>query len=337
MKNFLRILFLVLCPVLAFGQGTHTGGGGGGSGVLQGIAYGAGAGSVNVMTVTTVPPVTSNVAGTVVSVLANLANTTVNPTLNVGGAGAMTIVKGPAQAALVANDYNTTTPAIFISTGSQWQLINPNTISTTSVVGTNSLQTTSIASGAVSSNFNAFVTDANGTGGGTSPGVATFRGSDQTGATGAQMAGSSVLRPGLVTSTSGFMGLSWVEMGAFKGAAIAAAYDVVQMTAATAATVTDSATSSTSPIGIAVTTTNPIRVVIEGLVPINSDGTAVVGDTFCTSTTAAGQGHDSGGVIACIVGTAIGKVYAITGTYNTPLGSTVTATGTLPLVRLNMD
>ena len=90
-----------------------------------GVGYGAGAGSVNVMTVTTSPVIATNAAGTIVEVLPNLANTTTTPTLNVGGAGAQTIVKGPGQTALVASDYNTTTNAVFLSDGTHWQLLNP--------------------------------------------------------------------------------------------------------------------------------------------------------------------------------------------------------------------
>jgi hypothetical protein len=45
----------------------------------------------------------------------------------------MTIVKGPAQSALVASDYNTTTNAIFLSDGTHWQLLNPLNAAFTSV------------------------------------------------------------------------------------------------------------------------------------------------------------------------------------------------------------
>jgi hypothetical protein len=88
------------------------------------VPYGTGAGSVNVMTVTTVPAVATNAAGTIVAVLPNLANTTATPTLNVGGAGAMTITRF-GQHALVSSDYTTTAIAYFVSDGTRWQLQNP--------------------------------------------------------------------------------------------------------------------------------------------------------------------------------------------------------------------
>lgn len=90
-------------------------------------AYIAGAGSVNVMTATLVPAVTALTAGLRVQVLPNLANTTTTPTLNVNGLGAKTITKKGA-AALAANDYTTTQIADFEYDGTEWQLMNPQTV-----------------------------------------------------------------------------------------------------------------------------------------------------------------------------------------------------------------
>lgn len=93
------------------------------------VPYGTGAGSVNVMTVTTSPAVATNAAGTIVAVLPNLANTTTTPTLNVGGAGAQTITKF-GTGTLTNNDYVTTAIAYFVSDGTHWQLINPQEVVT---------------------------------------------------------------------------------------------------------------------------------------------------------------------------------------------------------------
>lgn len=87
----------------------------------------AGAGSVNVMTATLVPAAVTLTAGLRVEVLPNLANTTTTPTLNVNGLGAKTITKN-GTAALAASDYTTTAIADFEYDGTQWQLLNPQTV-----------------------------------------------------------------------------------------------------------------------------------------------------------------------------------------------------------------
>lgn len=83
-----------------------------------------GAGAVNVMTATLAPALTANAAYNVIYVKPNLANTTTTPTLNVNGAGALTITKCGTQA-LIAGDYNTTSIAEFVNDGTEWQLLNP--------------------------------------------------------------------------------------------------------------------------------------------------------------------------------------------------------------------
>lgn len=166
-------------------------------------------------------------------------------------------------------------------------------------------------------------------------GVGVFRGGDQTAASGTGAAGAATLRPGLSTSTSGFMGIPWMEIGGFKGTTVTL-WNVQLLQSATAATFNDAGVQVQNPACIAATTVNPIRCIIQGLAPVNSDNTAVVGHIFCGSQSVGGQGHDNGTGQCGSVGSTIGTVYAITGTYNTPLGSTVTATSTLPLIQLQI-
>lgn len=89
-------------------------------------AYIAGAGSVNVMTATLSPALTSLVAGIEVDILPNLANTSTTPTLNVSALGAKTITKN-GTSALAAGDLITTAIAKLIYDGVEWQLQNPQT------------------------------------------------------------------------------------------------------------------------------------------------------------------------------------------------------------------
>ena len=79
-------------------------------------SYVAGGGSVNVMTATLSPAVTTLAAGLEVNILPNLANTTTTPTLNVSGLGAKTIKKN-GTSALAAGDYTTTAITNFIYDG----------------------------------------------------------------------------------------------------------------------------------------------------------------------------------------------------------------------------
>lgn len=92
-----------------------------------GLQYIAGVGSVNVMTATFSPAITSLTAGLEVDVLPNLANTSTTPTLNVNGLGAKTITK-LGTGTLAAGDYSTTAVAKFIYDGTGWQLQNPQTL-----------------------------------------------------------------------------------------------------------------------------------------------------------------------------------------------------------------
>lgn len=92
-------------------------------------SYIAGAGSVNALTATMSPAATALTTGLQVYVLPNLANTATNPTLNINGLGAVTIMKSIAGtiSALVANDYVTTIAAHFFYDGTRMILLNPQT------------------------------------------------------------------------------------------------------------------------------------------------------------------------------------------------------------------
>ena len=112
-----------------------------------GVPFGPGAGSVNVMTVTTNTGTVTNATGQIVNVLTNLANTTTTPTLNADGAGAQTIKKiGDAGAlvALVNGDYGATAGAsyyTFISNGTNWILQNPQTPNVAGIVAAAAINT----------------------------------------------------------------------------------------------------------------------------------------------------------------------------------------------------
>ena len=90
-------------------------------------------------------------------------------------------------------------------------------------------------------------------------------------------------------------------------------------------------------IGIAeVVNTNTVQVIASGQVPVNSSNPAAVGDTFCAGATA-GKGTDSGATTACALGTQIGIVAAVSGTYKLADGTSFTASTSLPLIQIARD
>lgn len=92
--------------------------------------FAAAAGSVNVLTATLTPAVTSYVTGLEVSILPNLANTSTTPTLNLNSLGAVTITK-KGTSPLAAGDLSTTAIAWLVYDGTEFQLLNPQTSNTT--------------------------------------------------------------------------------------------------------------------------------------------------------------------------------------------------------------
>lgn len=151
-------------------------------------------------------------------------------------------------------------------------------------------------------------------------------------------AGSAILEGGVINNvTAGAAAMQGtVEMAAgyTKGAAIAALEDVVCGTA-TQYQVTDCPASALNAVGIAVSTANPVVVIVEGTVPVQLDNTATLGDLVCVSTTTAGKGHDNGAV-NCAQGLGIGIVIATAGAVvPAPVGGGVSGTGVWPTVTLS--
>jgi len=94
------------------------------------FAYAADTGAANAAVVTLSPALTSYTTGLEVDFLPTAANTLTNPTVNVNGLGAITITKY-GTAALQANDLLTTAIAKVIYDGTNFQLQNPATQSST--------------------------------------------------------------------------------------------------------------------------------------------------------------------------------------------------------------
>lgn len=337
-----------------------------------GIPYGSGAGSVNVMTVTTSPAVATNAAGTIVGVLPNLANTTTTPTLNVGGAGAQTIKKQGSSGALIAvqaGDYNIVSIAYFVSDGTVWQLLNPQlgqlgtntyvdttgnlqclTNASCNIGTTNSIQQTNSNLFVAGNSFRgpSFNGGANGINitvqGGLDSSATTnvteggqiSRGGDESGATGTNVGGYYTARGGMVTSAAGLQGVGNSGNGYFAGATVTQ-WNLQHITASW--TVQDSAANAADAIGVATNAATPVLVIQNGNVPINASAAVTIGHTVCTGATA-GKVTDSGGVAACTLGTSVGVVVATSGTYTVGSGTTTTSvvlSTTLPLIALKMD
>jgi hypothetical protein len=173
-----------------------------------------------------------------------------------------------------------------------------------------------------------------------------FRGSDNPSTSASAIAGSGVLRGGMLTGASvagALSGEPQVIGGFLKGTAVANVGDVVCGTT-TAFTVTDC--SHTGPqvniMGIATSTANPIGVVSDGQSLVKTDGAVTIGDTLCIGTTTDGLAHDSGGQGACATaGASIGVVIATSGNARNCEGACTVVTSvamstTLPLVQLHL-
>lgn len=103
------------------------------------FAYAADSGTSTAYVVTLSPAVASYTVGLEVDFLPANANTSTTPTLNVNGVGAATITKF-GTAALALNDLVGTQIAKVIYDGTDWELQNPNTLSTSLTAGsTNTL------------------------------------------------------------------------------------------------------------------------------------------------------------------------------------------------------
>jgi hypothetical protein len=108
-----------------------------------------------------------------------------------------------------------------------------------------------------------------------------------------------------------------VQIGAGFFGTTGAAFNVVCGTSGTGYNVVDCASGSTNVIGVATNATAPLGVVVQGMVPVNMDGSSfTVGDVVCLSATVAGQGHDNG-TTACASTATLGVLVSSSGTVST--------------------
>lgn len=180
--------------------------------------------------------------------------------------------------------------------------------------------------------------DQTGSGGSSSAGgYALFRGGNNAATNASSYAGSVQIGPGQSTGTTqGLQGL-YVQYLSYVKGATATQWNVECFSAAM--TTADCGASPTNWIGIAeVVNTNTVQVIASGQTPVNAapSPTPTVGDAFCTSSTA-GKGIDNGSTLACTLGTQIGIVAAVSGTYKLPDGTTFTASSALPLIQIARD
>lgn len=91
-------------------------------------AYVAATGTAQAQVANPTPSVASLAAGLEIAFLPVAANTAAAPTLNVSGLGAKTITKLGSSTSLAANDLTTNAIAVVIYDGTEWQLINPQTL-----------------------------------------------------------------------------------------------------------------------------------------------------------------------------------------------------------------
>jgi hypothetical protein len=306
--------------------------------------YVAGGGTAQAQTATFSPALSSLVAGLNLYFLPTAANTAAAPTFSPNSLTAKTITKC-GTAALIANDLTTTGLAHLIYDGTEWQLLNPAAgICGSSVAGGNLTAISTLESPTFESTFTNTDTSFRGAQNSSATSGLTiafgyYSGGDESGATGANVSGSVLMRPGLVTSASGTPGVISIGQGFFKGAGTTTQWSLQSMTS-TAFSVNDCATSGTSCICVASNATTPVMCIFHGLVPINATTAATVGDTVSVASATAGYVTDTGGTGCSTLTQCVGVVVAVSG--NVIVGSgatkaTVALSTTLPLVMLRFE
>jgi hypothetical protein len=144
-------------------------------------------------------------------------------------------------------------------------------------------------------------------------------------------AGSVQLENGSATGGSN-NGLVQVEQWFAKGGGTSTAGNI-QCSVSTF-TVNDCGASPTNTLCIAQSVpTGVVGCVLQGLTVVNSSNAATVTHTVCAGSTA-GEVTDSGGTTACTVGTGIGVVISLSGTWSLPDGASITASSTTPLIAI---
>ena len=162
-------------------------------------------------------------------------------------------------------------------------------------------------------------------------GSAVLRGGNAAG-TGATRASSAACVGGGVTSNTGTNGLCWVVQP-FQAGSTNTIWNL-QCESANG-TVSDCGANATNAIGVAATTSNPIQVVISGLVPINASAAVTLGHNVGTGSTG-GKVTDCGGTASCTSNEQIGTVMATSGQPISPLtGAAIvqTISTSLPMVQ----
>ena len=272
---------------------------------------------------------TWNASGTVFNgILLSLTNTA-----SAAGSEAFNIMNnGPSVFSVTPGGL--TTANIFVSTANGGFKTSAGTVP--SFVSTSTTGNVIIAGGVGGSSTN-----------GTQLGSVVLKGADNIANGANSSGGAALLQGGFTQNVAGTGNFGTVEMSAgFINGTVANANDIVCATTGQS-TVTDCGTApQVNVIGVSLGSSNPVGVVVQGLVPVRlSAPLTAIGDTVCLSTTTAGTGTDSGGQGMCATaGATVGVIVNSTGTVQVSSSGyagngapqTVTLSTTLPLVLLHI-
>ena len=177
--------------------------------------------------------------------------------------------------------------------------------------------------------------DETGTGGSSSKGGGLLiRAGNNSATNSSTQAGSLELLPGASTgSTQGAQGLAFLGNVYVKGTTVTQWN--LQCESANMTVADCGATPGAVVIGVAEkVNTNTVQVAIQGNIAVNASAAVTLGHTVCAGATA-GKVTDSTGTAACATaGTTIGIVIGTSGAFTLPDGTTITASTTLPIIRL---
>jgi len=255
-------------------------------------------------------PSQAQLIGIPITFIANLANTTASPSLNINTLGAVTITKCGATG-LQASDIALNGMFTVVYNGTNYVLQNPQvgTCGANSPgnfqagpTGTNTMVATTFSSPSAGTSLSVSVPQGSSI---SALGSAVIAGASNLSTGGA---GNTVLRPGQ-NSGGGQQGFAQVLQSFTTASALAATFEAVSMTS-TADQVGASAAGSTTNVGIAQSvggTGTAIFVATHGKTTARFDGTPVIGDVACYPTASAGLLHDSG-TTACTLGESAGVI-----------------------------
>lgn len=223
------------------------------------------------------------------------------------------------------------TAAAFFKAGG----FNLNGAILTNATGSNTISIQPLSSTAATGKVNVEGGDVSGGNSASAAGGIFGRGGNDASTSTTSSAGGYEFIPGAATgATQGIQGIGFIGSVYIKGTTVTQ-WNLQCFSASM--TIADCGASPGNWLGVAEkVNTNTVQLASTNQVTVNASAAVTLGHTVCAGATA-GQVTDSGGTTACALGSQVGVVAAVAGTFVYPDGTSVTLSTTLPLVQLARD